>query len=189
MNHTKTKNLLLICLLTAMSFTLLSGCKEDKDDDDTTNLLVLLAAGTSSAGDCVVNTSGRGSISTFVTDLTVSGASKTGTISRISTIPLIGHQSSAIKFTVTGPTTVTLAGNAFGILYKSDACPLAASSALSYNSGFTTTASDSSSEFATSHKFTSTITTTIVTTGTYYYFFYAIPSRGQNALVTYTVNP
>jgi len=166
----------------------LTNCKKEEENDDAT-LALLLAAATTTSGDCVVNTTGRGSITTNTTDLTVSGVSKTGTISKLGTVPIVGHQTAALKFTVTAATTITLTGNAFGILYKADACPLPASGALTYNSGFTTTAADSTSEFATSHKLVTSATTVIATAGTYYYFFYAIPSRGQAATVGYVVSP
>ncbi len=172
-----------------LSIALLSnGCQKEEKEDNTATLL-LLAAATSSAGDCVVNTTGRGSINTFQTDLTASGAAKTGTISKVGTVPIVGHQTSVLKLTISASTVITLTGNAFGIIYKTNACPLPANTALSYNSGFTTTAADSSSEFATSHKLVTTATTTISVPGTYFYFFYGIPSRGQTATVGYSITP
>lgn len=178
-------NFTVFLLLASVAFF---GCKKEEKDDNSTTIALLLAA-TSSAGDCVVNTTGKGAINTYVTDLTVSGVSKTGTISKVGTVPIVAHQTAALKFTITATSTVVLTGNAFAILYKSDSCPLPAASALSYNSGFSTTAADSSSEFTTSHKVVSAATTTIAVPGTYYYFFYGIPSRQQAATLGYVISP
>jgi hypothetical protein len=186
MNRSHQINRGIALLLLSLAF--LASCKKEEKDDSTTTAALLLAA-TSSAGDCVVNTTGKGAINTYVTDLTVSGVAKTGTISKVGTVPIVGHQTAVLKVTTTVATTIVLTGNAFAILYKSDACPLAASTALSYNSGFATTASDSSSEFTTSHKVVTSATTVITVPGTYYYFFYGIPSRGQAATLGYTVSP
>jgi hypothetical protein len=186
MKHFKPNLTILLVLFSASAF--FWGCEPEKKDDSTTTAALLLAA-TSSGGDCVVNTTGKSPANTFVTDLTVSGTSKTGTVSRIGSIPIVGHQTSVIKFTVSSTTTVTLTGNAFAILYKAENCPLAASSALAYNTGFTTNAADSNSEFPTSHKVVTSSSTVISTTGTYYYFFYAIPSRGQAATLRYVISP
>ncbi|TGL63117.1 hypothetical protein EHQ58_01315 [Leptospira ognonensis] len=181
--NTKRKTLCLLIALFAFS-----GCQKEEKDDSTTNTALLLAL-SSSGGDCVVNTSSKGAINTYVTDLTASGASKSGTISKVGTVPVVAHQTSALKFTITASTIVTMTGNAFGILYKSDSCPLAAAAALSYNSGFTTDAADSTSEFPTSHKIVTSARTVITVPGTYYYFFYAIPSRSQAATIGYTISP
>ncbi|MCC6274807.1 MAG: hypothetical protein IT569_03035 [Leptospiraceae bacterium] len=176
--------------LSKVSLILLLGlvainCKNKKSDDS--SILALVAISSGRSGDCQVTTSGKTTF-TFVTDLTSTSTSSTGTISSIGTIPVVIHENAALKIKVNSiGTAVKITGKAYGIVYESSSCPLTTASSIGSSYTLTGNYSDSNSEFTSSHKIDGTSTLTFTKTGTFYYFFYAIPSKGQSAKVTYTV--
>ncbi|TGK50298.1 hypothetical protein EHQ16_06645 [Leptospira kanakyensis] len=172
----KTKLIILLGLVAGLFLQ----C-EKKDDDKDKTLLLGLAALTNSPGDCTVSAPPRASINTWSNPVTANG---TATISKIGSVPIVGHQTAALKLTAKNGTAVALSGNAFVIVYQSSTCPLSNST----RSGFTPTSlTDSNSEFTNSYTVSGTGTITFTTAADYYIFFYAIPSRGQSASVTYVV--
>jgi hypothetical protein len=172
---TKFKSLVLLALVAGLSLQ----C-EKKEEEDTTTLL-LASALFSSQGDCTVSAPPRASINTFTTAVTANG---TGTISKIGSVPVVGHQTAALKLTAKNTTQVALSGKSFVIVYQSSACPLATST----TTGFTPSNLTASAEFTNSYTLDgSNGSITFDGARDYYIFFYAIPSRGQAANITYTV--
>lgn len=179
----KTKLIILLSLVAGLSLQ----CEKKEDDKDDTTLLAL-AALTTSAGDCSVSASGKATINTWTTDITgTTGA----TLSKLGSVPIVGHTTAAMKLTSDASTTLTVNGSAFIIVYKATACPLTTDNIASTTTNYTITgATDSNSEFPSSYKITNQ-TATITFNGTsgsggYYVFIYAIPRNGQSAAVTYT---
>ncbi|TGN20277.1 LIC20153 family lipoprotein [Leptospira idonii] len=173
-----------LLLVTSLAF---AGCKKEEKNDDTQNTLVLLAAALNNPGDCAV-TAGTRTTNTFTTDLTTASSAKSGVITQVGTVPIVGHQTSVLKITAKVGTTVAVTGKAFGIVYKSENCPLTTAVAQTVTTfTYAGNATDSSSQFTNSHEINGTSTLTFAQAGTHYYFFYAIPSRGQAATVTYAV--
>ncbi|TGL74230.1 LIC20153 family lipoprotein [Leptospira levettii] len=183
---TKFKTLVLLALIGGFTFQ----CEKKEDNQDTVTIAAL-AALTTSAGDCSVSASGKATINTWTTDIT---GTTSGTISKLGSVPVVGHTTAAIKLTSDASTTLGVNGSAFIIVYKADACPLSTSNLASTPSNFSISgASDSSSEFPSSYKITNS-TATITFNGTsgsggYYVFIYAIPRNGQSAAVNYTFSP
>ncbi|TGL45205.1 hypothetical protein EHQ49_01620 [Leptospira perdikensis] len=171
----KTKLVILLSLIAGLSFQ----CEKKEEEDNTA--LLALAALTTSSGDCTVTAPPRASINTWQSIVTANG---TATISKIGSVPVVGHQTAALKLTAKNGTTVALSGNSFVIVYQSSTCPLTTST----RTGFTPTSlTDSNSEFTNSYTVSGSGTITFTAAADYHIFFYAIPSRGQAASVTYTV--
>lgn len=177
----KTKLIILLSLVAGLSLQ----CEKKEDEKDDTTLLVL-AALTTSAGDCSVSASGKATINTWTTDITgTTGA----TLSKLGSVPIVGHTTAAMKLTTdANGSAMTVNGSAFIIVYKTSACPLTTSNLATVTTDFTTSATSSESEFPSSYKITNqTATITFNSTNTgYYVFIYAIPRNGQSAAVTYT---
>ncbi|XDD54184.1 hypothetical protein AB3N62_17215 [Leptospira sp. WS4.C2] len=176
----KTKLIILLSLVAGLSLQ----CEKKEDDKDDTTLLVL-AALTTSAGDCSVSASGKATINTWTTDIT---GTTSGTISKLGSVPIVGHTTAAIKLTADGSTSLAVTGSAFIIVYKTSACPLATSNLAVRTTDYSINGgADSASEFPDSWKITSqTATITLNGSAGYYVFLYAIPRNGQSAGVTYT---
>ncbi|MCW7488343.1 LIC20153 family lipoprotein [Leptospira meyeri] len=182
----KTKLLIVLSLIAGFTFQ----CEKKKEDDNTATLIAL-AGLTSSAGDCSVSASGKATINTWTTDVTGTTA---GTISKLGSVPIVGHTTAAIKLTSDAGTTLNVNGSAFIIVYKTSACPLTTSNIAATPANFSITgATDSNSEFPSSYKITNQ--TAAITfngaqgAGDYYVFIYAIPRNGQSAAVNYTFAP
>ncbi|WP_244290264.1 LIC20153 family lipoprotein [Leptospira bourretii] len=155
----------------------------EKKEEDNSDLLALAAVGSlfSSAGDCNVSAPPRSSINTWSSSITANG---TATVSKIGSVPVVGHQTAALKITAKNGTNVAISGNTFVIVYQTSACPLASST----RTGFTTTSlSDTTAEFTNSYTVSGSGSINFTVANDYYIFLYAIPSRGQAASVTYTV--
>lgn len=178
----KTKLLILLSLVAGLTFQ----C-EKKEEDDSVTTLAALAALTTSAGDCSVSTSGKATINTWTTDIT---GTTTGTISKLGSVPIVGHSTAAIKLTADGTTSLVVTGSTFIIVYKTSACPLSTANLAVRTTDYSITGgADSSSEFPESWKITNqTATITLNGATGYHVFLYAIPRNGQSAGVTYTFN-
>ncbi|EMY63001.1 LIC20153 family lipoprotein [Leptospira terpstrae] len=181
----KTKLLIVLGLIAGLTFQ----CEKKKEEDLTP--IIALAALTTSAGDCSVSASGKATINTWTTDVTGTTA---GTISKLGSVPVVGHTTAAIKLTSDASTILTVNGSAFIIIYKASACPLTTSNVAATPSNFSiATATDSNSEFPSSYKITNQTATITFNgaqgAGDYYVFIYAIPRNGQSAAVNYTFTP
>ncbi|PJZ83725.1 LIC20153 family lipoprotein [Leptospira harrisiae] len=180
----KTKLLIVLSLVAGFSFQ----CEKKKEDDNTATL-VALAGLTTSAGDCSVSAVGKATINTWTTDVTGNTA---GTISKLGSVPIVGHTTAAIKLTSDASTVLTVNGSAFIIVYKTTECPLNTSNIATITTQYTITGgSDSSSEFPSSYKIANQTATLTFNgaAGGYYVFIYAQPSKGQSAAVNYTFSP
>lgn len=176
-------------LLLSFSAILAFGCQPEDKNDDSTALLFAALAGAGSGGDCTVATEGKSTVSTFTT--VVPTLDQSGTISQVGTIPFVNHQHAVLKLegTFNGDQLRLSGGEAFVIVYKTTDCPLDSTKIANFGSDYTLGGglTDSNSDFPNSYTIDNGSTGTIVfgANGTYYVFIYAIPSRGQEATLSY----
>lgn len=176
----KTKLLILLSLIAGLSFQ----CEKKENNDK--DLLTLVAVGSlfNMAGDCSVAAAGK-SLNTWTT---TSGVGS-GTISKTSSVPVVGHPTAVLKYASTGAVTFTLNGKSEIIVYGSGSCPLDATKVI--KTGITTGGSlsvDNSFENAYKLDGTGTITlTTGANTSGVYILIYAIPKNGQAAEISYSI--
>lgn len=173
-------------LILTLLIGILSNCEKKKEDNNDAALLVGLAAAFNMAGDCNIAAGSR-SLNTFTTEFT--GTS--GTIAKTSSVPVVGHQTAALKLAgrTAGSSVKLSGGKAFLIVYNASACPIAADKAITTTSTPSiaiANATSSNEQFTSSYQIDNDqATITFNTAGDYYILIYAIPSRGQIATLNY----
>ncbi|MCU0824679.1 MAG: hypothetical protein MUF77_08560 [Leptospira sp.] len=174
-------------LILISAFALLfAGCEKKEKDNTNELLLVGLATAVNMPGDCRIAAGSR-TLNTFTTEFT----GTTGTITRTGSIPFTTHQTAALKLAgrTAGSSVRISGGKAFLIAYRADSCPVTADQAVTASttpSVTFTNATSSDSQFRNSYEITTDpATITFPTAGNYYVLIYAIPERGQSALLTF----
>ncbi|EOQ96758.1 hypothetical protein LEP1GSC195_3360 [Leptospira wolbachii serovar Codice str. CDC] len=177
----KTKLLILLSLVAGLSLQ----CEKKENNDKDVVTLVALGSLFSMAGDCSVAANGK-SLNTWTT---TSGVG-TGTISKTSSVPVVGHPTAVLKYASTGAVNFSLTGNAEIIVYGSGSCPLDSTkvvkTGITYGGSLTADAS-----FTDAYKLEGTGTIAITgpnNTAGIYILIYALPSRGQSAQINYTIS-
>jgi hypothetical protein len=174
----------IVSLLVFTAFVgFLSNCEKKKEDNNDAALLVGLAAAFNMAGDCNIAAGSR-TLNTFTTEFT--GTS--GTIAKTSSVPVVGHQTAAIKLAgrTAGSSVKLSGGKSFLIVYNASTCPISAEKAVTIPAITIANVTSSNEQFTNSYQIdTDQATITFPTAGDYYILIYAIPARGQIATLNY----
>ncbi|MCG6144013.1 hypothetical protein [Leptospira bandrabouensis] len=178
----KTKLLILLSLIAGLSLQ----CEKKENNDKDLLTLVTIGSLFNMAGDCSIAANGK----TLNTWTTTSGLGS-GTITKTSSVPVVGHPTAVLKYAGTGVVKFTLTGKSEVIVYGSGSCPLDSTkvikTGITYSAG---TLVDDNAAFPDAYKLDGTGTISITAPNNpsgVYILFYALPSKGQSAQISYSI--